>query len=209
MFRGGERVALVLIMTAALAAPSGRCAVADEGENDRLVELLELGPGMVAADVGAGEGQWTEVLARAVGPSGWIFATEVEQKLVDDLAARFEKSGHLNVTTVLGDQTTSGLTRECCNAILLRMVYHHFKEPTEMRRSLHEALKPDGLIAVVDIHPQKHWRQLEGVPERGGHGIEPEVLIREMRSEGFRLVSRHDDWNGDADRFCVLFRRGG
>jgi hypothetical protein len=87
------------------------------------------------------------------------------------------------------------------------MVYHHFVDPAAMRASLWRALRPGGLIAVIDISPQRSWRDLPDVPDRGGHGIQPGDLVREMTSQGFEVVLREDDWNGDSDRYCVVFRR--
>jgi hypothetical protein len=60
---------------------------------------------------------------------------------------------------------------------------------------------------IVDTEPQQNWRKLEGVPERGGHGIREEDLVREMTGDGFEVVARHAAWNGDAERYCVVFRR--
>jgi hypothetical protein len=54
--------------------------------------------------------------------------------------------------------------------------------------------------------PQKHWRELPDVPDRGGHGIPVEDVIREMTDAGFEVVAQYDDWNGDDDRFCVVFQ---
>jgi hypothetical protein len=76
-----------------------------------------------------------------------------------------------------------------------------------MRADLRRALRPGGRLVIIDITPQKHWRKLEGVPERGGHGISPESLIRDLTGAGFELVARHEDWDGDEDRYCLVFRR--
>ncbi len=76
-----------------------------------------------------------------------------------------------------------------------------------MRADLRAALRPAGLIAVIDILPQAGWRELPGVPDRGGHGISPEQLVEEMTGDGFELVGRFDDWNGDDERFCMVFLR--
>ena len=191
-------------MAAVLVSPA--CADV-AGETRRLAELLELRPGSIVADVGAGDGRWTEALSAVVGSSGRVYSTEVEQEMVDDLEQRLQRRDIDNAAVVLGSQEHSGLPDGCCHAILLRMVYHHFEQPRAMRASLHRALLPDGLVAIVDIVPQRNWRRLDDVPERGGHGIRPEDLVSEMTVDGFELVSRHDSWNGDDDRYCAVFRR--
>ncbi len=176
-------------------------------EIERIAAALELRPGSVVADVGAGSGNWAMELARIVGDEGHVWATEVDEGEIERIEDEVLGSFLNNVTVVLGDQAGSGLPAECCDAVLLRMVYHHFVEPEKMRQDLRRALRPAGLVAVVDVTPQTSWRDLPAVPDRGGHGIEPEDLIREMTSAGFEVVSRQDNWNGDEDRYCVVFRR--
>ena len=69
-------------------------------------------------------------------------------------------------------------------------------------------MRPGALLAVVDITPQAHWSRLEGVPERGGHGIEMATLLEEMVGDGFEVVARFEAWPGDEDHYCVVFRLG-
>jgi tRNA A58 N-methylase Trm61 len=178
-------------------------------ESERILQALALATGMSVADVGAGEGGFTVALARKVGAEGRVFATEVDRAELDKVEARVTAEGLANVTAVLGDQQVTGLPAACCDAILLRLVYHHFTDPTAMRRSLWQALRPGGRIAVIDVPPQPGWRKLEGVPERGGHGIRLEELVADMRGEGFEQVARHDRWPAEDDSYCVVFRRPG
>jgi ubiquinone/menaquinone biosynthesis C-methylase UbiE len=196
---------LTVFLLALVTACSPGTAGASEAE--RIAEVLELSPGMVVADVGAGDGEWSAEIARRVGDDGRVWATEVD---ADDLAAireRVEREGLGNVSVVRGDQTHSGLPAACCDAILLRLVYHHFTDPPRMRAELRRALRPGGRLVVVDIEPQTRWRTLKGVPDRGGHGIHPQDLIRELTSDGFEVIRRVDRWNGDEDRYCVVFQR--
>jgi hypothetical protein len=76
-----------------------------------------------------------------------------------------------------------------------------------MRRSMWSALKAGGRIAVIDVPPQKGWRHLAGVPERGGHGIDMRELISDMTRSGFEVVSRDEDWPAEPDAYLVVFRR--
>lgn len=184
----------------------GLCSCANAGETDRIAELLALEPGIVLADVGAGDGDWAFRLVERVGSSGHVYATEVDDDELDKIRRRIEKDDHGNVTAIKGDQEQTGLEAGCCDAILLRLVYHHFTQPAVMRADLRRALRPGGRLVIVDIVPQRHWRDLPGVPERGGHGIPVEDVIQEMTGDGFDLVAQYDDWNGDDDRYCVVFR---
>jgi ubiquinone/menaquinone biosynthesis C-methylase UbiE len=184
------------------------CRGAHAGEADEIASLLGLGPGMSVADVGAGDGEWAERLARKVGPEGRVYATEVKDDLLKEIRDRANRAGLGNVETVRGDQGGTGLPPGCCDAILLRMVYHHFEQPERMKASLRSALRPGGRIVVIDTEPQAAWAELPRVPDRGGHGIPLERLVAEMEAGGFKLLERHPRWNGRSDRFGLLFAPG-
>ena len=73
----------------------------------------------------------------------------------------------------------------------------------------HEAAigKAGGRIVVIDVKPQKEWRHLDGVKERGGHGIAMSELVADMTRSGFEVVSRKYDWPAEEDAYLVVFRR--
>jgi ubiquinone/menaquinone biosynthesis C-methylase UbiE len=196
---------LLVLLSLVLAVP---CAVPGvPEEKDGIVASLALTSGMTVADVGAGDGRYSVMLARSVGPGGRVYATEVDRGDIDTITARAKDEGLANLTTVVGGQEDTGLPPGCCDAILLRMVYHHFTDTAAMRRSMWSALKAGGRIAVIDVPPQKGWRRLDGVPERGGHGIEMRELIAEMKRSGFEVVARDEDWPAEDDAYLVVFRR--
>jgi protein-L-isoaspartate O-methyltransferase len=197
----------VAVLGVALLSAGGPAAQSLDSEAARTIEALGLRPGLRVADVGTGNGEWAERIAREVGETGQVYATEVDHEKLQQVEARVKENGLKNVTTILGTQNDTGLPPGCCDAILLRMVYHHFADPARMRASLRSALRRGAPLVVIETEPQKNWRHLEGVPDRGGHGIKEEDLVHEMTADGFELVARHDDWAGDGDRYCVIFRR--
>lgn len=189
----------------AIAAPAGAADRAAEAE--RVHELLKLEPGQSVADVGAGKGEWTVGLARAVAPGGRVWATEVDAELLDAIRERVEEEELARVDVVLGGESATGLPASCCDAVLLRLVYHHLKEPAPILADLARALRPGGRMLLIETVPQQDWKQLEGVPERGGHGITRERLIHELAAGGFEAVEIVEEWNDDPERYAVLFRR--
>lgn len=205
--RPSNRSLAIAIAGLALVACSLRGA--SMAEIERIATLLQLAPGHVLADVGAGDGDFSEKLAAKVGPEGRVFATEVKKDLVKKIEKRMSRKGLSQIEAVLGSQDEIGLPPDCCDAVLLRLVYHHFVKPERMRAELWQALKPNGLIAIVDITPQEHWSKLPGVPDRGGHGIPKGDLVAEMVGAGFEFVEQQNNWNNQEDRFAVLFRKPG
>lgn len=180
------------------------CTAISGQEEERVREALNLKPGDVVADIGAGDGTWTAALSGIVGEHGKVWATEVDPKDVKKIESRVERSELNNVGVVQSTQEDAGLETDCCDAILLRRVYHHFTKPRVMRREMARALRNDGLLLVVDFEADRGWSRPSGIPEdRKGHGLSKEKLIREMQSDGFSLRAELDWTRGD---YALVFQ---
>jgi SAM-dependent methyltransferase len=176
----------------------------DRDELARLVDVLDIDRGEVVADVGAGDGRWAVALVPAVGENGRIYATEVDPRDLDRMRALVEREGVANVTVVEGTQNDTGLPQACCDAILLRRVYHHFENPRLMQDELRDALKGDGRLLVIDFETRRRWRRPDGIPaSRDGHGISKEMLVTEMEQAGFTLLDDMEWANGD---YALVFQ---
>lgn len=194
----------VLVLLAAVA-----CGVsADEFSDDvrRLAPAIGLRPGQVVADIGAGSGQLTVALAAEVGPTGRVFSTEMTESRRGEIRQAAEKAGLSNVTVLEARDTATNLPAGCCDAIVIRNVYHHFAEPAPMNRSLMESLTPGGHVVVFDFEPrQGRTAAPADRDERGSHGVDAETVIAEMTAAGFERVSVT---SGDERRsFMVVMRK--
>ncbi len=185
----------LLLLTSSLAAAT---AVANQERAKELARLMEIERGDVIADVGAGDGDWSIALAREVGPEGRVYAQEIDSSEIRKIERAVKRADLENVTPILGDKQQTKLDDECCDAVLLRTVYHHFSHPEEMRAELWRILKPGKVIAVVDFAPR-------GRSSR--HGVSADDLISEMTGSGFELIGRHDGWENEKNRFLLLFRK--
>jgi SAM-dependent methyltransferase len=176
------------------------------GEAARLSALLELGPGKVVADIGAGTGSLSVALARRLEPGGRLYATERSPALRTRIAERAERARLSNVTVVEAGEAHTALPDACCDAIVLRDVYHHVTDPASFNRSLASALRPDGRLAIIDFAPGTFWH-LRSTPTgvaRTGHGVDPVTVADELQRAGFRVERRVDDWGGWT--YLILFR---
>ncbi len=184
-------------------------AQAEALEIDRIVEVLDIREGAVVADVGAGKGFWSVALARRIGKTGRAYSTEIHPELLRGIEKKVVSAELDNVTVIEGTATDTKLPEQCCDAILLRIVYHHFTNPHDIDQSMFKSLRPGGLILVIDFEPGAPGaptRTLAGVPEeRGGHGTPRDQLIEEMTTNGFEVVRRIDDWS--PRNYAILFRR--
>jgi SAM-dependent methyltransferase len=167
----------------------------DGQEMPRLRQVLALEAGKVVADVGAGEGELTLALAREVG---WVYATEIDAGRLKKLHAAKPR----NVTVVEASSGETGLPPGCCDAIVLRRVYHHLTDPASVNASLLRALRPGGVLAVVDFPPPFFWG-------RGSLGVPAAAVVAEVASSGFEMIRLIDDWpgRGPLQSYCAVFRK--
>lgn len=201
----------ILVIFLAISA-SSRVGLAQErnisqAEAKDITRVLEIDAGDTVADVGAGYGGWTVELSQKVGNEGQVYATEVDGDRLEDIRETVTDAEVTNVSIIWGSQWDTGLPPECCNAVLLRRVYHHFTEPEAMRNSLLRALRPEGVILIVDFEPKtRDWmKRPKDVPKtREGHGIAKALLIEEMVEAGFEVVREIKPWHGRD--YSILFR---
>ncbi len=201
---------LVSVAPAQQRGLSGGQVRSAEAEVPRLVELLELTRGATIADVGAGFGAWTIQFSRWTGPDGRVYTTDIGDRQLAALRETAEREGLSNVTVVAGAAAATNLPPACCDGILVRDAFHHFTEPEAMIRSLAAALKPGGRLAIIDFPPRANSSVPDGVPaDRGGHGVPPEVVRREIGAE-LTHVTTIPDWSAGSrpgSLFLLLFEK--
>jgi predicted methyltransferase len=218
-----RRIASVPILVVLLAGPlaaqqpqgqqglTGAMVTSAALEVPRLVESLQLKPGMTVADVGAGFGAWTVTFGKWTGPSGRVYATDVGEKQLAFLREYAQKEGLTNVTVLAGAPDSTNLPPRCCDAILIRDAYHHLTQPLDILRSMASALKPGGRLAIIDFPPRPNSDVPAGVPgNRRGHGVPPEVVVEEAKAAGFASVSLDQLWSAQsqpANLFLLVFEK--
>ncbi|HTZ47638.1 MAG TPA: methyltransferase domain-containing protein [Verrucomicrobiae bacterium] len=182
---------------------------ASKDEIARLRILMGWSEGQTLADVGAGEGEIGIAAAAIVGDSGKVYVTELDPQKRKALEQTVKHEALKNVVVVQAAERRSNLPDNCCDAIVLRRVYHHFTAPIDMDASLLRSLKPGGQLAVIDFPPRGSLTEsqpVKGVPaNRGGHGIPQNILLQEMLAAGFTVGQVVNDWPDDS--YCVIFRK--
>ncbi len=182
----------------------------DRAVAEELATLLNWEPGSVIAEIGAGEGRLTQAAAKIVGPTGRVFATVLDPKLLVNLESLAARRKVKNITVIKAGEAQTNLPRECCDSIFMRDVYHQFTKRAQEDASLFQSLKSGGTLAVIDFPPTQDAGTLEstreGAPNQGGgHGITKQALIDELSAAGFQVVTTPTDWPGQD--YCVVFRK--
>jgi predicted methyltransferase len=150
---------------------------------DQVVAALGLAKGQTACDIGSGPGYFTLRLARAVGPQGFVYAIDVEARMLQALRERLEKVRLRNVAPVLAVADDPLLPPGACDLILVVDTYHHFPERTAYLARLRHSLKPKGRIVNIDYHkkPTPTGPPLD-------HRVARETFLSEAKGAGLSLA---------------------
>jgi predicted methyltransferase len=146
------------------------------------IALIGVTPGITVADVGAGSGYMTTRLARAVGPTGRVYATDLQPAMLDLLREKVRTNGLANVTVVQATETEANLPAGAIDLVLLVDVYHELSRPQETLRSLHAALKADGRLVLVEYRGEDPT-----IPIAPTHRMSVSEAKTEVEAEGFRF----------------------
>jgi SAM-dependent methyltransferase len=150
---------------------------------DQVVAALALKKGETACDIGSGPGYFTLRLARAVGPGGFVYAIDVEARMLQNLRERLERARVRNVAPVLALSDDPLLPPGVCDVVLVVDTYHHFPDRAAYLRRLRRSLKPRGRIVNIDYH-----RRPTPIGPPLDHRVARETFLSEARGAGLGLV---------------------
>lgn len=134
--------------------------------------------GRTVVDLGAGTGYFVGYLSRAVGEAGKVIAVDIEPDMVRYLGERIAKEGLKNATAKAAEVGDPGLAPASVDRVLTVDTWHHIPERTAYAKKLLAALKPGGMVCIVDFTLEsKH-----GPPVH--HRIKPEQVAKELGDAG-------------------------
>lgn len=146
-----------------------------EEKPTRLLNALNLKPGEIVADVGAGSGFYSFRMAEKVGPTGKIMAVDIQPEMLAMIRQRMKAKNVSNIEPILGTVADPKLPAARVDTILLVDVYHEFSHPFEMTQAMVAALKPGGRIVFVEYRMED-----ERVPIKLVHKMSERQVIKEM-----------------------------
>ena len=147
---------------------------------EQALGLIGIQQGMVVADVGAGTGYMTIRLARRVGPTGRVYANDLQPRMLQIVQDKARHDGLSNVEVVQGTDTDARLPDEAIDLALLVDVYHELWHPQEMLRSIRRALKPDGSLILIEYRKED-----PSIPIADTHRMSVQDAQFEVEAEGF------------------------
>lgn len=166
---------------------------------DEIIKNLNLKPGDVVADIGAGAGVFSVPMAKVVSPRGKVYAVEIDQGFLDHIDGKVKAQNVTNVVTVLGEFADPKLPAKDVDLALFHDVLHHVKARAEYLKNLAPYIKKTGRIAVVELDAVK-----------GGHKDEPELQVTKeqlqtwMADAGFKPAQEFKLFE---DKWYVIYER--
>jgi SAM-dependent methyltransferase len=149
----------------------------ERGEAERVLNRLDVRPGVRVADIGAGDGYYTVRLARRLGRGATIYAEDVTAEYLERLRSRLARENITGVTLVRGAPRDPKLPRAAVDVAILAHMYHEIEHPYEFLYRLHAALAPGARVAIID----------NDKPTRD-HGTPPALLHCELGALGYREI---------------------
>jgi ubiquinone/menaquinone biosynthesis C-methylase UbiE len=154
----------------------------EEEAPSKAIEALDLKPGMVIADIGAGSGYYASRLAKKVGPTGRVYATDIQPGMIAILERRIKMEGLTNVTPVLGAMDDPSLPAQSIDLAIMVDVYHELQQPQVFLQRLKSAFKPGGRLVLLEFRKED-----PKIPILEAHKMSVAEVKQELEAEGYAI----------------------
>jgi ubiquinone/menaquinone biosynthesis C-methylase UbiE len=158
------------------------------------MDSLGLASGKAVADVGAGSGWFAVRAAQRVGPSGTVYAVDINPEAIHYIDRRVQKESLQNVKTILSTPDDPKLPKEAVDAVLLLKTYHEVVDPVALLEHLRPALRPGARLGIIDRNG-----------DATNHGVSQKIVLKEAARAGYHLVDTYDFVKDDGMDYFLLF----
>ena len=152
-----------------------------------IVSALHLKPGMAVADIGAGTGFYTLLFASQVGTTGRVYAVDISENFIQNILRNAGARDLNNIEGIVNNQQETNLPAGSIDLAFVCDTYHHFEYPQTILASIHQALRPNGQLVIIDF--RKHHGVSSGWVMSHVRADEAKV-IKEVETTGFRLTEK-------------------
>jgi ubiquinone/menaquinone biosynthesis C-methylase UbiE len=153
-----------------------------EEQPEKAIAQLNLKPGMMVGDVGAGTGYYSIRMAKLIAPSGVVYANDIQPGMLEKLHERAAAANVANIVTVLGSEADPKLPEGKLDLVIMVDVYHELSRPQRMLEEIRGSLKPGGRLVLLEYRKED-----PSVPIRSEHKMSVDEVKAEVTPEGFRF----------------------
>jgi SAM-dependent methyltransferase len=166
----------------------------DRLQIDRVMDLLAITTGKSVADIGAGSGWFTVRAASRVGAKGDVYAVDINPEAVRTIRERAVREKLANIQAIEGKPEDPLLKPSSVDAVLLLKTYHEVQHPVDLMRKTRAALRPGARVGIIDRNGSAQ-----------DHGIQRDIVVREMSEAGYKLTGEHDFTKADGQDYFLIF----
>ncbi|HSU66713.1 MAG TPA: class I SAM-dependent methyltransferase [Tepidisphaeraceae bacterium] len=164
----------------------------------KAIAMMDLKPGDVVADIGAGTGYFSFRIARKV-PQGKVLAEDIDDEMIKDLRATIHKTGTPNVEPILGTIEDPKLPANGVDVVVFVDAYHEFDHPREMMEAIVKSLKPGGRVIDLEyraedprvlIKPHHKMSEAQAVKEMSAVGLVHLKTLEDLPQQHFMIFQK-------------------
>ena len=171
-----------------------------------VTQYLEILPGMRIADFGCGSGHWAVVLARAVGPSGKVFAVDVQESALETTRAQARQAHLANIETIRANVEVLGATTlkdATVDAVMISNMLFQADEKTNVATEAARIIKPGGRVFLID------W---DTAAETANPSLGPALASRVTRQNAEQLFTSkgfhfEKEFSAGSHHYGLMFRK--
>ena len=145
------------------------------------MDVVNIKPGMVIGEAGAGEGYFTFYLSKRVGSNGKIYANDIKKNVLEKIRQKCNRENIQNITTITGEVDDPLFPEGELDMVIMMRVFHEIENPVKWMKNALPSLKPDATLVIIDLEPKKTgygW----------SHFKTEEQIIASMEETNFELV---------------------
>jgi predicted methyltransferase len=148
---------------------------------ENVMDTIEVKPGMIIGEPGAGEGYFTFKLSHRVGPTGRIYANEIDTDKLETIQKRIKKEGIENITTILGKTEDPLFPQEALDMVVMVNVLHHLDKPIQFFKNIKPSLKKGAGVVIIERDPEKYSQDYD-------HFLSKDKVKEKIKQVNFKLV---------------------
>ena len=155
-----------------------------EQQPEHVLDVIGMHAGQTVADIGCGSGYFSVRMAKRVGPTGRVLATDLQPEMLALLAKKVDAAKLTNVTPILATADDANLPPHAIDIVLFVDVYHEITHPLVTMKQVRDSLREGGKVVLVEYRAED-----PKVDIRPEHKMTLAQIKKELAAEGFTFVS--------------------
>lgn len=156
----------------------------------KVMQAIGVKPGLIIGEIGAGRGRYTVFLAKETGPSGKVYANDIDEVSLAYLRGRCRRLGITNIETIVGLMDDPLLPEKSLDMAIMVLVYHMLESPDKLLENIKKSLKPGATLVIIDPVDKEIDREF-GIDRSKPDARIPTIrerIDKSARSSGYEVV---------------------